>query len=68
MCIRDEGKGRNRPGDDQRGFLARGNRTKNVVNSHGVGRIDGAGVEGLLRSESHPYAAQSHYETHVSAR
>ena len=67
MTVRDEGEGRHRLGDDQVGLLADSDRTEDVAHSHCIGGVDGAGIEGLLWSQSHPDASESHYETHVAA-
>ena len=68
MTVWDEGKGWNRSCYDQVGFFADCDRSQYVTNSHCICRIDRAGIERLFRCKSHPNAAESHYEPHVSAR
>ena len=57
VAVGDEGEGRDGVGDDQVGEFAGGDRTELLGDSHRVGGVQGAGVEGLGRGQTHPDAA-----------
>ncbi len=66
MTVWYKRKGRDRLGDDQAGPFSSGNRSGDIAYTHGIGGIDSAGIECLVRCQTHLYAAESHYEPHVS--
>ena len=57
MAVRDVGEGRDGGRDDQVGEFADGDRAEILGDTHRIGGVEGAGVEGLGRGEAHSDAA-----------
>ena len=57
VAVGDEGEGRDGLGDDKVGEFADGHRAEILGDTHRVGGVEGAGVEGLGRGEAHSDAA-----------
>lgn len=57
MTVRDEGEGRDWFCDDEIGEFADGHRAKFLGDTHRIGGVEGAGVEGLGRGKAHSDAA-----------
>ena len=55
-------------GEEEVGALAGGDGTCDVGKAYGVGAVQGDGVQGLRRGETHPDAAESHHKPHVAGR
>lgn len=68
VAVRDVGEGRDGLGDDKVGEFADGHRAEFLSDTHRIGGVEGAGVEGLGRGKAHSDAAESHHETHISGR
>ena len=68
VAVRDEGEGRDGLRDDEVSEFADGDRAQILRDTHRVGGVEGAGVEGLGRGQAHSDAAQGHHETHVTGR
>lgn len=57
MAVRDVGEGRDGVRDDQVGEFADGDRAEILGDTHRIGGVEGAGVEGLGRGKAHSDAA-----------
>ena len=57
VTVRDEGEGRDGFRDDEVGEFADGDRAQILLDTHCVGGVQGACVEGLGRGEAHSDAA-----------
>lgn len=57
VAVRDVGEGRDGLRDDEIGEFADGHRAKFLGDTHRIGGVEGAGVEGLGRGKAHSDAA-----------
>ena len=53
-------------GEEEVGAFAEGDGAGDVGKAHGVGAVQGAGVQGLDGGEAHADAAEGHHEAHVA--
>ena len=66
VCIGEELVSGNRLGNQDIGFLANCNGTEFFFQSHGIGGVEGGGMDGLFREHFHADAGQGYHQAHVT--